>query len=90
MNYAGKIASLGKEDMTDKEWEKSILNQSSAKCVGPVMVAFVIGLFISFSIMTIAMDNMEYNLKAEAIKTGAAYYHPVTAKFTWGKLQVPQ
>ena len=66
-------------------------NEQQAKTilVSPTF-AFAIGIFIGFSIMTIAMDNMEYNLKAEAIKTGAAYYHPVTAKFTWGKLQVPQ
>jgi hypothetical protein len=36
----------------------------------------------------ITSDHRDVFWREEAIKNNAAYYHPVTGKFTWGNLSV--
>jgi hypothetical protein len=50
----------------------------------------ILGLVTGFFVLAFVVENHAEEFRAEAIKNGAAYYHPITAKFTWGKLQVPQ
>lgn len=47
------------------------------------VINLLFGMLIIFLVLFVYESSKYNNLQEEAIRVGAAYYHPQTARFTW-------